>query len=169
LGAYCLGLSEQYSAAVPASLTSLRVLPSLAIQVPQGRLSPEEVLALETWAEPVGEGTWRLDRARGLDAMARGHDPAGLVDFLQQRDDQPLPETVQGWVSQLRRMGQALSVQGTALLLECLDAEIAERIAAHPDTAPLCARLGDKQLVVRSTHEAKFRARARALGFGLTG
>ncbi len=52
-------------------------------------------------------------------------------------------------------------------LIECQDADTASLIATHKETAGLCLRAGDRHLVVRLEHEAKFRAVARVLGFGL--
>ena len=59
-------------------------------------------------------------------------------------------------------------VAGTAVLIECHDAETAAAIATHRETAALCLRAGDRQLVVRLEHEEKFRGLVRMLGFGMT-
>jgi hypothetical protein len=56
---------------------------------------------------------------------------------------------------------------GTALLMQCEDAEIAEMIAIRKETAGLCLRAGERHFVVRPEHEEKFRALVRALGLGM--
>ena len=56
--------------------------------------------------------------------------------------------------------------QGTALLIECVAAEIATRLATDPSTARLCSPAGARQLVVQTASEKAFRKAARALGYG---
>ena len=53
------------------------------------------------------------------------------------------------------------------MLVECRDAEVAEAIASHKETAALCKSAGGKTLVVRSEQLEKFRERVRLLGFGM--
>ena len=168
LGAYCLGLTESYSPAVTQRSAGLSVLPSLTVEVVRGPLTAEESLVLETWADPVGDNAWSLDRQKALAAVERGQDASELGDFLRSRDEQPLPETVDAFIRTAQKMGKALRVVGPALVIECLDADIAARIAAHPETASLCSLADERRLVVRAEHEARFRARVRVLGFGMS-
>lgn len=167
LGAYCLGLSEDYVAAPIQSSVRLSVLPGLQVNIMGGELAAEESLTLDTWAVQMGEG-WRLDRQNALAAIEKGHDVAELREFLQTRDDQPLPETVEAFIKTCQKHGTALKIAGTALLIECQEAETAATIATHKETAGLCLRAGDRQLVVRLEHEEKFRTLIRILGFGMT-
>jgi DNA-binding IclR family transcriptional regulator len=60
-----------------------------------------------------------------------------------------------------------MKVVATSLLIECVDAETADLIAAHKDTAGLCMRAGQQHLVVRQEQEARFRKAARQLGYGI--
>ena len=167
LGAYCLELSEDYTPARIQSTVRLSVLPGLQVNVMDGQLAPEESLTLNTWAEQQTDESWRLDRQRALAAIEKGHDIAELRGFLQARDDQPLPETVESFIKTCQRNGTALKIVGTTLLIECQDAETAVMIATHKETAGLCLRAGDRQLVVRLEHEEKFRSLIRILGFGM--
>lgn len=171
LGAFCLGQSPSYSPAPaqPSQSAGLAVQPDLTVNVLRGRLAAEEQLVMETWAQPVGAAAWLLDRQKALAAVERGHDANALGDFLRQRDDQPLPEPVAAFIRAAQKRGTALRALGPALLIECIDAEIAARIAAHPETASLCALAGERRLVVRTEHEARFRAALRVVGFGLVG
>lgn len=168
LGAYCLGLSTDYRMASPERSAALSVLPSLTVKVVRGALTSAESGMLETWANPLSDSSWLLDRQKALAAVERGLDVRELTEFLASRDEQPLPETVEALIRSVEKLGQALRVLGPALLIECLDADIATRIAAHPETAGLCALVGDRRLLVRSEHEDRFRARIRILGFGVS-
>ena len=170
LGAYCLGVSDQFSAPEAPSAgpkAALSALPSLSIQVHGGRLEPEEVAQLETWAVPVSDSAWLLDRQKALVAVEGGISTQELDQFLRSRDSQPLPPTVEAFIQQTQAQGTALTLLGPALLIECSDAQIAQRIAGHAETAKLCLLAGERQLVVRSEQLEKFRARVRVLGFGM--
>ena len=168
LGAYVLGLSPAYTPSVALRRTRLSVQSSLQVTVVDGELAPEEALVLETWADPLSDTVWLLDRQKALAAVENGHDTAELGEFLRGRDEQPLPEAVESFIRNAQQRGRALRVIGPALLIGCLDADTAARIAAHPETAGLCAQAGARQLVVRSEHEQRFRAAVRTLGLGLS-
>jgi hypothetical protein len=167
LGAYCLGVTDNYTVAPLQPQVAFSVLPSLHVHVAKGRMSVEETLVLDTWAEKETEESWRLDRQKALQAMEKGHDIAELRTFLQAREAQTLPEPVEAFLKTTQKQGRALKIVGTALLIQCEDAEIAEMIATRKETAGLCLRAGERHLIVRPEHENKFRALVRALGFGM--
>ena len=166
LGAYCLGLDEAYEPSAPPARAALTVYPGLWLQA-AAALSPDELLMLETYADEAEDGVWRLDADKALDAIESGHDPDAFRQFLAARDDQPLPETVDGFLRDAERGARALRMQGTALLVECADAKIAARLATDARTSRLCQRAGERQLVVRTASEKAFRKAARALGYGM--
>jgi hypothetical protein len=168
LGAWCLGSVEDYTPAPIQPSVRLSVLPRLQVNVVGGNLSTEESLTLDTWAVESTDKSWRLDRQKAIGAIEKGRDIAELRAFLQAREDQPLPETVESFIKTTERQGKALKISGTALLIDCENAEIAASIATHKETASLCQRAGDRQLVVRLENEEKFRNLVRILGFGLT-
>jgi hypothetical protein len=167
LGAWCLGSAEDYTPAPIQPSVRLSVLPSLQVNVVGGSLSAEESLTLDTWAVEATDKSWRLDRQKVVGAIEKGHDIAELRVFLQTREDQPLPETVESFIKTTEKQGNALKISGTALLIDCENAEIAAMIATHKETAGLCLRAGDRQLVVRLEHEEKFRTLIRILGWGM--
>ena len=166
LGAWCLGLAEVYEPGAPPARAALTVYPGLWLQA-AAALSPDERLMLETYANEAEDGVWRLDGDKALSAIESGHDPDAFRRFLAARDDQPLPEPVDGFLRVAERDARALKMLGTALLIECADAEIAARLAADARTARLCQRAGERRLVVRTASEKAFRKAARALGYGM--
>ncbi|MFJ1260764.1 hypothetical protein [Cupriavidus sp. CuC1] len=168
LGAYCLGISEDYTPTPIQLSVRLSVSPGLQVNVVGGHLSAEESLTLDTWSIEEAGKSWRLDRQKALDAIEKGHDIAELRAFLQARDDQPLPEKVESFIKTSQKQGKALRIIGTTLLIDCEDAETAAMIATRKETAGLCLRAGDRQLVVRLENEEKFRALIRILGLGIT-
>ena len=170
LGAYCLGVSASYAPAAPvaaAATCALAVQASLQVSVTGGALSADEVLMLDNWALQEADQLWRLDRVKAIAAIERGHDAAQLAAFLQARDSQPLPVQVQSFLRTCTRQGKAMTVVASSLLIECVDAQTADLIAAHKDTAALCMRAGTHHLVVRLDQESRFRKAVRLLGYGI--
>jgi hypothetical protein len=167
LGAYCLGMNNDYVPAQIQASATFSVLPSLHVNIVKGHLSLEEGLTLATWATKETDGSWRLDQQKSLAAIEKGHDIAELRAFLQAREDQPLPETVESFIKTCQKQGKALKIAGTALLIDCDSADTAAMIATHKETAGLCLRVGDRQLVVQLGQEEKFRMLIRVLGFGM--
>ncbi|MBK6905643.1 MAG: hypothetical protein IPH08_00435 [Rhodocyclaceae bacterium] len=169
LGAHCLGLSADYAPPKATSNLRLSVSPSLTVKRTGGEPSAEDKLVLDTWLLALGDDAWSLDEAKAIAAVEQGLDPVALRDFLSERDDQPLPERVDAFVQRAQRQGRALSVIGPALLIQCADATIAERLATDKAAGKLCQRVGETQLAVRQEHEEKFRAVVRGMGVGLAG
>ena len=167
LGAYCLGLSPTYAPPARTASCVLSVSASLQISVTQGSLSAEDSLLLENWASRDSADLWRLDRDKTIVAVERGQDTAQLEAFLQSHDKQPLPVQVESFLRTCNKQGKAMRVLGASMLIECVDADTADLIAAHEDTAALCMRAGKQHLVVQVKHDARFRKAARALGYGI--
>ncbi len=97
--------------------------------------------------------------------MEDGRDGNDLRAFLSERDAQPLPETVEGFLRNVERGARALRLQGRAMLIACADEEIAARLGAGRLTAKLCTR----RLVVQTKSETAFRNAARDIGYSLPG
>ena len=74
---------------------------------------------------------------------------------------------MEAFLAACQKQGRALRIAATALLVECQDAATAATLATHKETAGLCLAAGERHLVVRSEHQAKFHSAARVLGFGM--
>ena len=168
LGAYVLGIEASYQPAELPSDLVLSVLPSLRIQQVSGECSTEEALLLNTWTMALAPGSWQLDRSRALAALERGCDITELTRFLESRVDQPLPEPVATFIQRWERDGRALRPGASAQLIECRDAQTADTVASHPETASLCLRAAATTLVVCTEQLEKFREKLRILGLGMT-
>ena len=167
LGAYLLGREAAYQPAAVASSVALSFAPGLHVDVVRGVLAAEETLLLDNWAVPVQAGTWRLDREKSLSAIEKGHDIGELKGFLESTGGLPLPAPVESFIGLCEHNGKALKTLGSALLIECRDADTAEQIAGRRETGSLCLRAGPKTLVVRTNQIDKFREKVRSLGFGM--
>jgi hypothetical protein len=168
LGQYCLcGGASSFQPSLPQASVRLSVLPKRTIRVSAGRLSPGELTQLETWAEPIDGETFRADETRAIDAVETGQDPDAFAAFLRERDDQPLPETMESFLRQARDNGGAIRQSGAAILFECRDARVADLLSSSKDLAKVCLRAGPTTLAVREDAIPAFRKQARALGFGV--
>ena len=166
LGAYCLGQTARYEPATPPPRTNLTLLTDLRVQS-AAPLPADERAMLETYARPESDGVWRLDLSLALTATESGQDVARLREFLAARDDQPLPEKVEGFLRTVERGAHALTPKGAALLIECRDKKTADRIIADRRAARHCLRAGPRRLVVPERSKAAFRRAAHALGYAL--
>ncbi|MYB35216.1 MAG: hypothetical protein F4X92_08900 [Gammaproteobacteria bacterium] len=166
LGAYCLGLADKYESKLSLDTTPVQVFSDLRICA-EKPLSTQESLLLETWANVEAEGVWRLDRTKSVIAVENGQGIGDLRLFLEDRDQQPLPEKVEGFLRSVERNGQALGEQGRALLVECATEEIAAMLSSDKKISKLCLLAGKKHLAVKESSEANFRKAIRDLGFGM--
>jgi len=165
LGAWSLGMARCEDA--PNSNGSLRLMPSLLVNAAKGASDPQVEMMLDTWASREGESCWRLNKARMIEALENGHDLDGFHRFLTERDDQPLPESVEALFKSCRAQAGAVHAVGPALVYECRDKTTCATIAKHPEMAGLCQPVGDKRLVVSIQCESRFREALRIIGFGL--
>ena len=167
LGAFCLGLAETYEPSAPQAHASLTVLPNLRLEVTGAPLLPDEALLLETYATAESETAWLLNRGKTLAAIESGHRIGELREFLTSRDDQPLPEMVEGFLRNTERQARALVPRGMALLIECSDTDIVALFATHERTRKLCLRAGERHLVVQAGSEDAFRKAINEMGYGM--
>ena len=154
-------------AGTPAVRASLSVFADLRLQVTGAHLTSDEKLTLETYASLEAEDVWRLDPDKTLAAIESGHPAKELREFLASRDDQPLPEKVEGFLRNTERRARALALRGTGLLIQCADASLAALLADNDRTAKFCLRAGERNLVVPSQYEDAFRKAIHELGYGM--
>ena len=165
-GVYCLSLTDSYTPQEIEARAQLTVLPSLRVKV-SGALSLDEAVLLETWAEKESDDVWHLSQEKAIQAIETGGRISELHQFLKARDEQELPEPVEGFIAVTERRAQACKEKGKALLIECASAEISEQIATHEKMKKLCLRAGEKNLVVMADVEEQFRKTLRLMGYGM--
>ena len=166
LGAYCLGVTEDYQPTFSTPRTPVTVLPSGLVRA-RTELTAEERHMLETFADAESDGVWRLAREKILLAIEGGHRVEDLRDFLAARDEQPLPELVEGFLQSVQHSAHALKPMGMAMLIECVDETVALRLVEDKRTSKLCMRSGKKHIVVPNKAAAAFRKAVRELGYGM--
>jgi hypothetical protein len=167
LGPFVLGQVDHYETRTETPVVSLTVLPNRYIRIDHGDLSPDQKLLLGSFAEPQGARLWVLDEAKAIKSVEKGARTAELRTFLAAGDPQPLPETVEGFISAVEQRGAACTCKGTALLIECLSPQVAELIARNSRTGRFCQRTGERCLVVPLDKERVFRDALNSIGYGM--
>jgi hypothetical protein len=167
LGAFILRLTDTYETRAEEPRVSLTVLPNRRIRIDQGELSPDQALLFENFAGQEDAALWSMNEAKALKSIEKGARLAEFRTFLQAGDPQPLPETVEGFLAAVEQRGTACVCKGTALLVECLSAEVAEVIARDARAGKYCQRAGNRGLVVPVDKEKAFRDALNALGYGM--
>ncbi|CAN5265537.1 hypothetical protein BH20ACI1_BH20ACI1_11370 [soil metagenome] len=167
LGAFCLDLAENYELPKIAVKSSFTILPNLTIKTAGGNLTAGEELFLENFAKKESESVWRLSRELAINALENGQQISALREFLESREDQLLPETVEGFLRDTEKRAVALTDKGTARIVECETTKIADEIAENRHTKKLCQRVGNKSLAIFEADEKKFREIVRKIGYGL--
>jgi hypothetical protein len=143
LGAYCLGITDEYTAPQPEVQHRLRVLPNLEIAATGEPLFASEVLQLEVYAEKVSDAVWRLNQTQILNAVAQGHSVSELQGFLMALSGgQTLPETVTQFLADVKTRANSLLNRGSAILIECADPALAVLIANDSRTKGYCLLAG---------------------------
>jgi hypothetical protein len=167
LGAWCLGITEQYEAEAVAVEAVLKVLPNLDVVAIAPPLAPADSLLLDRFAEKQAEAVWHLDAAKTLAAIEEGLAVKELTDFLSAKNAVPLPQTVGVFLEDLQRRAGQLRDLGTARLVECADAAVAQLLVRDRRLRNLCQLAGERCLVFRTSDEANVRRGLRELGYVL--
>jgi Helicase conserved C-terminal domain len=167
LGAWSLGLAEEYRPEPPPSGPAFRVLANLDVVAVDGAQDPADVLLLGRVAERTSDAAWKLSREKLLTAVEGGLNPDDLGEFLAARSAEPLPQAVRVLLADLRERSGRLRDHGLARLVECADVETARSLAHDRSLRSLCMLAGDRHLVFSAGDEAAVRKRLRKIGFVL--
>ena len=167
LGAYCLGLTDEYKPEIPETSTPLSVYPDLRIVVRSGRLDHEERALLRCFAdEEEPNSVWRLSTEKTLVSAETGMDTDSLREFLSARDEQPLPERVEGFLVGIESNARAIRPAGTGILFECDSEDTARKLLSDRKIAKFASPAGENRIIVKTASEQSFRKSARQMGFG---
>lgn len=167
LGSWCLGLAEEYQPEAISTECVLKVLPNLDVVAADRPPSPADVLFLERFAERSSESVWRLSKSNVLAAVEQGLAVGELQEFLAARNHGTLPQTVQVFLDDLAEKAGQLEDLGTARLLACKNAFVAQTLANDRRLRGLCHLAGERHLVFRAADEAAVRRSLRDLGYVL--
>jgi hypothetical protein len=175
LGAFALGLADEYSPPPPPAAEGrpvLTVLPNLDLVVTDARrLVPNDRSFLERIGSVQSQGVYRLSRERILEAIENGLDLGQVRDFLAAKGglaEGELPPTVRTFFADLARRLGAVRDAGRTLVLESDDPLVLTELA-HEAALRGVVRLGtvgDRTiLLVPEAQESQVRRQLRRLGY----
>lgn len=168
LGAYCIGLTNQYTPVEPESHSVLRILSNLDIIDSDSSLDAGEKLMLGSFSTRLADtNVWQLDQGTLLAASEQGRDINEFRKFLLARSSDSLPDTVEHLLSDAIKRTTQLQDKGKVSLIECADAFLAESIANDSRCEKYCMLAGNCYLVVHARREKQFRKALRQLGYSL--
>ena len=167
LGAFCLGLTTDYTAPELTTDTTLRVLPNLDIVLTGQPLQATELMMMDTFTQQTSDAVWKLERETALKAAAEGHSLTEFQAFLTEASADGLPHTVQQFFEDCVERTTSVQDRGLARLIECKDKTLAALIANDSRTKKFCYLAGDCHLVVPTEKETRFRTALRKVGYTL--
>lgn len=102
LGAWLLGMTDEY---VPPSAVTSRKLTALSslVLIFDAEPGPEQAIFLDRYCERETATSWRLSKEKTVTAIERGFTTEMFREFVQTYDDQPLPETMETWLTRLEK------------------------------------------------------------------
>jgi hypothetical protein len=175
LGAYVLGLADEYRSAIAdpsREEPSLRVLPNLDVVVlDAAALTAADRVLLERIGALQSQGVYRLDRERILEATAQGVMLERVREFLVRKSGvaaAELPQTVRVFLTDLEQRASTIREAGRMVLLESKDPYVLTELANKPSLrAFVClASIGDRPvLLVPEAHQARARRELLKLGY----
>lgn len=167
LGAYCLGLTDKYTPPAIEVRQTLRVLPNLEIIAAGDGVETSDAIVLDIYTKKVSDVVWRLDRPKIFAAIENGYPLAEFTEFLDARSIEPLPQTVQQFLTDVTERSNSVQDIGSVRLIECTSAHLALLIANDSRTKKFCQLAGDRTLAVPLGQETKFRTALRQIGYVL--
>ena len=168
LGAYCLGLAQDYEAPQTEARKLLKVLPNLDVAlVGEESPSPADVAMLELMARPAGQFVWKLDEGRILKYVESGGAVADLRAFLENGAENELPQTIDVFLAGVESKRHAVVGMREAILIEMADAVTAATIAHDTQAGKYCHLAGGRYLAVAKSSQRAFRGALRKMGYVL--
>ncbi len=120
---------------------------------------------MQAFASFHSENLCQMELDNILTALESGRTISELQSFLEARDEQILPERIIGFFRQVERQSKAIKLQGTALVFECAEEELASRLVADKQVGKYCENAGKNRQTVKTEFEEKFCKALRKMGY----
>jgi hypothetical protein len=168
LGAYCLGLIDQYEASPRERAGLFRVLPNHEIVLSgHENLTPSDAHWLNSIAAQTADLVWKIDRDVILGYLESGGSPKDIREFLDCHAVDGVPEQVSAFLADITRKAQTCRSSEEAMLIELGDRESAAEITNDSRASKLCQLVGASSVVVRKRNLKAFQNALRKIGYVL--
>ena len=165
LGAWVLEKNDVYIPSVDDA-ASLTVLPNMEIAL-LGAGAPSDELFLDRFCKRKSDRVWQLTLGALLQAVSEGVDISGIIGFLTERSNGPLPQPVEAFLQDAARRVGMVQDAGDARLVRCADKMTAKLITNDSRLKDCCMLAGNNYVVVYKDKEAQFRRKLIDIGFAL--
>ncbi|MEU4174057.1 helicase-associated domain-containing protein [Streptomyces sp. NPDC026589] len=170
LGVYATGAADAYLPSArtqdAADVRRVKVLGNFDIVAPDG-LTTADTLLLRAYAAQTADRVWQLSSRSLLAALGTGRTLRELREFLTDRSDHVLPDTVSTLLADVEARSGRLTDQGPVHLIECTDRALSLLLAGDRRLRTLCTPLGELHLAVRPDDLPAFRKRVQDCGYVL--
>jgi hypothetical protein len=167
LGAYCLGIVDEYEPPRVEPRAVLSVFSTLEVVAIDESLNAADRIVLDRYADRASDRVWQLAAERLLAALEEGGSLIELSEFLTARNVAPLPEPVVQLFRDVEERAGRIRDGGSARLILCGDPALATLVANHVRTRRLCMLAGERHIVVPAASERAFRRALRELGYSV--
>ncbi len=166
LGAYVLGITDQYMPPAIKTRPILKVLPNHEIVVTDAvSISPADRLFLDKTCKKVSSSLWQISLRTLLDAAQNGTETKEILSFLKTRSSEAIPQTVITLLDDANKRTTRLSYSGRSHLIECRDPVLVQLICSDRKLSKMCLAAGDRYIVVMPGMEKPFLKALADIGY----
>ena len=166
LGAYCLGLTEEYEPEPAQQGGTIRVLPNMEIAVIFQDTLPSTVThMLDSIANQASDFIWKIDKEKILLYLESGGQPKHVIEFLNSSSPEPIPDNVKTFLDDLGRRAKGVRSSEEAILVQMKEDRAAAEIAADARTGKYCHLVNGDLLVVRKRNLKALQNALKKLGY----
>ena len=162
LGAFCLGMVDEYRLETPKLAPLLRAIDEhefLLLRTPE----LHERMLLEQYAT-ISKNHLRLDMKRALMAIEQGGSLMDLISLLRQQTESKLTVEVEDFLDDLKTRATSIRDGGSARIIECAGESVARLVAESGETGKYCFMPGTIGWLWRKSHCANFFKACASLG-----
>lgn len=168
LGAYCLGLIDDYENSAASGKRFFKILPNFEIVCLDHSALPPPVAHMLNWlAKPNGDFVWKIEGDSMLEYLESGGSMRDLLNFMEGYSEFGVPETVRKYIEDLGRKARGLVGSEDAILFEAADEATATLIANDPGASKYCCKAAGRLLVVRKKNQRAFHNAVKRMGYVL--
>jgi len=166
LGAWILGLADEYESPIIQKETLFNILPNHDIVVVDS-LPASDRLILERFAKRSSDLVWQLDPELLLKAHEEGLAIAEIQQFLSAKSANALPQPVEILFTEMAEKVQRLVSVEPAHLIEVQDQRTAHLLSIDNQLSKYCQLVGEHHLVVPAKSLSAFRRTLHSLGYAM--
>ncbi|HLN33282.1 MAG TPA: helicase-associated domain-containing protein [Gemmataceae bacterium] len=167
LGAWCFDIADSYEPEPIVHEKVLKVLPNLDVVAKAKAVYPEDLILLDRFADKQSEAVWHLSTAKILKAAEEGQTIQELIEFLNAKTEEPVPQTVAIFLQDMENRTGKLRDVGTVRIIECADVATAQLLGNERRLRGMCELAGERSLIFRPAKENAVRRALRDLGYAI--